>query len=134
MSTKKIWTNGCFDILHIGHIKMLQYAASLADKIIVGIDSDKRVSRLKGTDRPINNEQIRRELLLSIRYVDEVYIFDSKQNMCDILRKQQIDEMVIGEEYRGREITGSDVVSKIHFFPRIKGFSTTEIINATIRP
>ena len=55
MSTKKIWTNGCFDILHIGHIKMLQYARSLGDNLIVGIDSDRRVKELKGESRPINN-------------------------------------------------------------------------------
>tara|TARA_A100001515_G_C4455331_1_gene171670 strand:- start:85 stop:480 length:396 start_codon:yes stop_codon:yes gene_type:complete len=126
---KKIWTNGCFDVLHIGHIKMLQFARSLGDNLIVGIDSDKRVASLKGSDRPINNQNDRVEFLRSIKYVDDVFVFNSKENMCDILIREEITDMVIGEEYRNKEITGNDIVPNIHFFPKIEGFSTTEIIN-----
>ena len=125
---KKIWTNGCFDILHIGHIKMLQFARSLGDNLIVGIDSDKRVELLKGSNRPINNQNDRVEFLRSIKYVDDVFVFDSKENMCDILIREGITDMVIGEEYKDRQITGKDIIENIHFFNKIEGFSSTKII------
>ena len=125
---KKIWTNGCFDILHIGHIKMLQYACSLGDNLIVGIDSDRRVRELKGSSRPINNQDDRKELLLALSCVDDVFIFDSKEEMCNILVEEGIKDLVIGEEYRYREITGQNIVKYIHFFKKVKNFSTTSII------
>ncbi len=128
MSTKKIWTNGCFDILHIGHIKMLQYARSLGDNLIVGIDSDRRVKELKGDSRPINNQDDRREFLLALSCVDNVFIFDSKEEMCSLLVEQNIKELVVGEEYRNKEVTGQEIVSRIHFFEKVKNFSTTSII------
>ena len=128
MSTKKIWTNGCFDILHIGHIKMLQYARSLGDNLIVGIDSDRRVKELKGDSRPINNQDDRKELLLALSCVDNVFIFDSKEEMCSLLVEQNIKELVVGEEYRNKEVTGQEIVSRIHFFEKVKNFSTTSII------
>lgn len=126
---KKIWTNGCFDILHIGHIKMLQYARSLGDYLIVGIDGDRRVKELKGGCRPINNQNNRKDFLLSLKCIDSVFIFNSKQEMCNILIDQGIKEMVVGEEYKDKLITGENIVDKIHFFKKIKNFSTTRIIN-----
>jgi rfaE bifunctional protein nucleotidyltransferase chain/domain len=129
VSTKKIWTNGCFDILHIGHIKMLQYARSLGDNLIVGIDSDRRVKELKGDSRPINNQDDRKELLLALSCVDNVFIFDSKEEMCSLLVEQNIKELVVGEEYRNKEVTGQEIVSRIHFFEKVKNFSTTSIID-----
>ena len=128
---KKIWTNGCFDILHIGHIKMLQYARSLGDNLIVGIDSDRRVKELKGDTRPINNQNDRKELLLALSCVDNVFIFDSKEEMCSLLVEQNIKELVVGEEYRNKEVTGQEIVSRIHFFEKVKNFSTTSIIGRT---
>ena len=131
MSTKKIWTNGCFDILHIGHIKMLQYARSLGDNLVVGIDSDRRVKELKGESRPINNQDDRREFLLALSCVDDVFIFDSKEEMCNILVEEDIKELVVGEDYINKEVTGQAVVERVHFFGKIKGFSTTEILKMT---
>ena len=128
---KKIWTNGCFDILHIGHIKMLQYARSLGDNLIVGIDSDQRVKQLKGTSRPVNNQDDRREFLLSLGCVDDVFVFDSKEEMCTILVEQGIRELVVGEDYIGREVTGQAIVERVHFFEKVKNFSTTSIIGGS---
>ena len=68
---RKVWTNGCFDILHIGHLKMLEYAKSKGDYLVVGIDTDARVKQLKGEDRPFNNEDDRKNFLLSIKFVDD---------------------------------------------------------------
>ena len=126
---KKIWVNGCFDVLHLGHVRMLQYARSLGDYLIVGIDGDQRVKELKGDSRPINNQNNRRDFLLSLKCIDSVFIFNSKQEMCNLLIDQGIKEMVIGEEYKGQLITGETIVDKIHFFKKIKNFSTTRIIN-----
>ena len=131
MSTKKIWTNGCFDILHIGHIKMLQYARSLGDNLIVGIDSDRRVKELKGESRPINNQDDRREFLLALSCVNDVFIFDSKEEMCNILVEEDIRDMVIGEEYKHKEITGQNIVECIHFFKKFKNLSTTKLLGKT---
>ncbi|MAR68305.1 MAG: hypothetical protein CL833_13735 [Crocinitomicaceae bacterium] len=125
---KKIWTNGCFDILHIGHIKMLQYARSLGDNLVVGIDSDQRVKELKGDSRPINNQNDRREFLLALSCVDDVFIFDSKEEMCNLLVEQKIKELVVGKEYRNKAVTGQGIVSRIHFFEKVRNFSTTSII------
>jgi len=80
---RKIWTNGCFDILHIGHIKMLEAAKSRGDYLVVGIDSDSRVKELKGKDRPFNNQENRKAFLESIRFVDEVVVFESAQHLED---------------------------------------------------
>ena len=131
MSTKKICTNGCFYILHIGHIIMLQYARSLGDNLIVGIDSDRRVKELKGDSRPINNQDDRREFLLALSCVDDVFVFNSKEEMCNMLVEQNIQELVVGEEYRNKEVTGQEIVSRIHFFEKVKNFSTTSIIGRT---
>ena len=75
---KKIWINGCFDVLHRGHVELFKYAKSLGDKLIVGIDADSRVRMMKGSSRPINNQDDRKFFLESLRYVDEVRIFDDE--------------------------------------------------------
>ena len=126
---KKIWTNGCFDILHIGHIKMLQYARSLGDNLVVGIDSDRRVKELKGDSRPINNQDDRGEFLLSLGCVDNVFVFDSKEEMCTILVEQGIRELVVGEDYIDKEVTGEEIVERIHYFAKVEGYSTSKTIS-----
>ena len=83
-----IWTNGCYDILHVGHIALFKYAKSLGGNLIVGIDSDDRVNKLKGNGRPINNQNDRKEMLESIKFIDEVIIFNTKEEMCDLLTKK----------------------------------------------
>ena len=78
MKSKKIvWTNGCFDILHRGHIELFKYAKSLGDTLLVGVDSDFKVKQDKGEDRPFNNEEDRIELLNSIRYIDKIFLFNT---------------------------------------------------------
>lgn len=126
---KKIWTNGCFDILHIGHIKMLEAAKSRGDYLVVGIDSDKRVKDLKGSDRPFNNEIDRKDFLMSIKYVDEVVVFNSSEDLEDLIKLKEISEIVVGEEYNGREVIGS-IHAPVFFFPRIGNHSTTKILES----
>lgn len=124
---KIIWTNGCFDVLHIGHAKMLEYAKSLGDELWVGIDSDERVKELKGASRPINNEFARMLMLYHIKWVDKVFIFASDFQLSEMIK--EADEMVVGEEYKDKKVIGSKNVNLVHFFPRIGNFSTTGIIN-----
>jgi D-beta-D-heptose 7-phosphate kinase/D-beta-D-heptose 1-phosphate adenosyltransferase len=126
---KRVWVNGCFDILHLGHVRMLEFAKSLGGSLVVGIDSDTRVSKLKGEDRPINNQLNRAEFLIALRSVDSVVVFGSKHEMRKLLRTHRITDMVIGEEYKEKEITGSDLVDRIHFFPKVENLSTTSILN-----
>jgi rfaE bifunctional protein nucleotidyltransferase chain/domain len=129
MEKKKIiWVNGCFDIIHPGHIEILKYARSRGDLLIVGIDSDERVSILKGKDRPINNQNNRKIILESIRYVDEVVVFSSEIEMCDKLVEKNVDLIIIGDEYIGRKITGSNLCN-VEFFTKIPNLSTTSIVN-----
>ncbi|MEN8846245.1 MAG: adenylyltransferase/cytidyltransferase family protein [Candidatus Arcticimaribacter sp.] len=130
---KKIWVNGCFDVLHLGHVRMLEFAKSLGGNLVVGIDSDTRVSNLKGEDRPINNQLSRSEFLVALRSVDSVAVFDSKCEMRKLLKTHRITDMVVGEEYKGKEITGEDLVKRIHFFPRVGDFSTTKILKGSNR-
>tara|TARA_R110001583_G_scaffold108284_3_gene257013 strand:+ start:429 stop:815 length:387 start_codon:yes stop_codon:yes gene_type:complete len=122
---KKIWVNGCFDILHIGHMRLLEYAKSLGDKLTVGIDSDSRIKSLKGDKRPINDQNTRKEMLMGIRWVDSVIVFNCEQELENLI-KSHSDTMVVGSDYRGKRIVGykySDVI----FFDRIEGYSTTNI-------
>jgi len=125
---RKIWTNGCFDILHIGHIKMLEAAKSRGDYLVVGIDSDSRVKELKGKDRPFNSQENRKAFLESIRFVDEVVVFESAQHLEDMVLSMGISEIVVGEEYKDREVVGS-IHTPVFFFPRIGDHATSKILS-----
>ncbi len=123
-----IWTNGCYDILHVGHIALFKYAKSLGGNLIVGIDSDNRVNKLKGNGRPINNQNDRKEMLESIKFIDEVIIFNTKEEMCDLLIKKNINTIVIGDDYKNKPVTGSDIIEDIVFFKKIGNYSTTNYL------
>ena len=125
---KIIWTNGCFDILHTGHIELLKFAKSKGDFLFVGIDSDKRVKNLKGEKRPINSQWDRKKMLESIKYVDKVFIFDDEHNMEEILIDNKIDLIVKGDEYADKKVTGSRFC-EISFFKKIPDKSTSNLIN-----
>jgi D-beta-D-heptose 7-phosphate kinase/D-beta-D-heptose 1-phosphate adenosyltransferase len=125
----KVWVNGTFDIVHLGHIQLLKRAADLGDFLIVGVDGDKRVTELKGEERPINNIVSRITVLEAIKYVDRVVIFDSDEQLETHLKTMRPAIMVIGEEYRGKRIVGSEYVGEIVYFPKMEGFSSTHIIN-----
>jgi rfaE bifunctional protein nucleotidyltransferase chain/domain len=124
-----IWVNGCFDVLHVGHIKLFEYAKSMGDKLVVGIDSDNRVKQLKGDDRPINTEEDRKEMLMSIKYIDSVVIFDTEQELIDNIKKLKPKLMVVGEDYRFKDVVGEEFSQGVGFFKRVVGYSTTNIVS-----
>jgi rfaE bifunctional protein nucleotidyltransferase chain/domain len=124
-----IWTNGCYDVLHRGHIELFKYAKSLGHVLIVGIDSDQKVKKDKGEDRPINNSEDRKFLLESIRYIDKVLIFDSKEELKNLIKDIKPDIMVIGSDWKGKPVVGQEHAKKLVFFDRIGDYSTTKIIN-----
>ena len=124
---KTIFVNGTFDILHPGHVQLLNYARSLGDSLIVAIDSDRRVQELKGTTRPINSEDDRKFMLENLRSVDTVWFFDSDQELEDICRLYN-PVMVKGSDYRGKHIIGHQYCKEIVFYDRIEPYSTTRTI------
>jgi D-beta-D-heptose 7-phosphate kinase/D-beta-D-heptose 1-phosphate adenosyltransferase len=124
----KVWLNGCFDILHDGHLDLLEYAASFGE-VYVGIDSDRRVKEMKGEERPINSESFRMRMLLSLKFVKNVFVFDSKSELEDIMLFIHPDIFVIGDDYRNKQIIGSQYIKRIVFYPIKKGYSTTNLIN-----
>lgn len=122
-----IWSNGCFDIIHIGHIELLKFASSLGD-LYVGIDSDDRIKKNKGNNRPINSAKTRYEILSSIKFVKNVDVFDSDISLCQLIKKYSIDIIVIGDDYKDKKVIGSDLVKKVIFYPKIPNISTSNIL------
>lgn len=123
----KIFVNGTFDILHLGHIRLLNYAKSLGDILIVAIDTDRRVKELKGEARPINTQGDRLYLLQNLKSVDNVCLFDSESELERIIQSFKPDIMVKGSDYRGKKIVGAEYCKEIKFYEHT-GHSTTGII------
>ena len=126
----RVWTNGCFDILHRGHIELFKFASLLGDELVVGVDTDEKVKLDKGKDRPINNLQDRMLMLQSIKYVDKVISFDSTEDLRKTIRWYKPDIMIIGSDWRGKDVIGQEFTDKLVFFDRIKGYSTTKILES----
>jgi|TARA_R110001583_G_scaffold6509_6_gene32999 D-glycero-beta-D-manno-heptose 1-phosphate adenylyltransferase len=125
--SKIVWVNGCFDVLHRGHLELFKYAKSKGQKLIVGIDSDNKVRQSKGTTRPINCQEDRKFILQSIRYIDEVIIFDTHQDLKELIKKYN-PIMVIGSDWKGKEVIGEEYSTELCFFDRISGYSTTDTL------
>jgi D-beta-D-heptose 7-phosphate kinase/D-beta-D-heptose 1-phosphate adenosyltransferase len=126
---KKIFVNGTFDILHAGHLALLFYARSLGDSLTVAIDSDQRVRSLKGSNRPINSQSERAQLLAALKSVDQVEIFNSDEELCQLIARH--DLMVKGSDYRDQHIVGKELID-IVFFDKIPGYSSSEKIQDII--
>ena len=126
-----VFTNGCFDILHKGHITYLSEAKELGDYLIVGLNSDRSVTQIKGPERPINNQCFRSEKLLELNSVDDVIIFD-EDTPQNLINELQPNILVKGGDYKKNEIVGAREVEKkggeVVILPLVPGYSTTEII------
>ena len=127
-SMKIVWTNGCFDVLHRGHFEMFKYAKSFGDQLIVGIDSDEKVRMDKGPSRPHNCVEDRKFALECIKYIDEVVVFSSREGLEQEIRQLQPDIMVIGSDWKGKNVVGEEYCTELKFFDRIEGYSTTSIL------
>jgi len=126
-----VFVNGTFDILHRGHLKMLEHAASLGDYLLVAIDVDTRVRALKGNGRPVNNQEDRSFMLSRLKGVDEVKLFDSDDALEHIIQTYQPDIMVKGSDYRNKPIIGEEHCGQIIFYEHTT-HSTTKIIQRII--
>lgn len=125
----KIVINGSFDVLHVGHIRLLEYAKSYPNSYVyVLIDSDRRIKELKGKDRPINSEYERSSLLAALKSVDRVDIFDTDQELIDYIKNYNPDLMIKGSDYRDKPIIGSQYCKEIKFYERIYRYSSTKKI------
>ena len=128
MMGKKVWVNGCFDLIHLGHIELLKFARSKGDLLYVGIDSDIRIKERKGFCRPFNNENTRFEILKAVKYVDKVMIYDTDYQLESLIEQFQPKYMVLGSDYANKPILGSQYCDNIIFFDRIEQYSTTSTI------
>jgi len=132
---KNVWVNGVFDVLHMGHIKLLERASfeAAGGLVAVGIDTDRRVKEMKGDNRPVNDEMSRSSFLGAIKYVDCVYLFDTDKELKTCIKSFKPDLMVIGEDYRDKPIIGSEHINEIIYVERYGGLSSSDIINGTYK-
>ncbi len=132
---KVVFTNGCFDILHAGHVRYLAHARSLGDKLVVGLNSDASVRRLKGAERPIVGQEERREVLCALKAVDEVRIFD-EDTPERLIERIRPDILVKGGDWPVEKIVGNEFVrsygGEVRSLPFIEGNSTSAIMEKII--
>lgn len=123
----RVWVNGAFDVLHIGHLNLLKHASTIGS-VRVGIDTDDRIKELKGSNRPFNCFKNRMEFLKSLRFVDDVVGFGSEEELINQIKEYQPDVMVIGSDYKDKRIIGIEYIKEVSFFDRIPNVSTTSIL------
>jgi rfaE bifunctional protein nucleotidyltransferase chain/domain len=125
-----VFTNGCFDVLHRGHVEYLKASRQLGDYLIVGLNSDASVARLK-PGRPINHQADRKAVLESLRFVDEVILFE-EDTPHELIKRLKPDLITKAADYRADQVVGSDV-APVAIIPFLEGYSTTRLINALSR-
>lgn len=125
----KVWVNGTFDVLHIGHIKLLEFANTFGE-VRVGIDTDERVKQFKGDIRPINTIKDRIDFMNSIKYVNSSVSFSTDEELCDRIKEWNADVIIIGNDYKDKKVIGSHLVKEVIFFDKIDGYSSTKIIES----
>ena len=125
---KKVWVNGCFDILHIGHLELLKYAKTMGDILLVGVDSDTKVKKDKGETRPFNKLSDRIKMLEFLRPVDKVYSFNTTLELQNLIKEISPDLMVVGSDWEGKTVVGKEYAKEVKFFNRFGSYSTTNTI------
>jgi D-glycero-beta-D-manno-heptose 1-phosphate adenylyltransferase len=129
---KIVFTNGCFDILHLGHVDYLEKAKALGDRLIVGMNTDSSVKKIKGPNRPVNDDYSRARIMAALQFVDAVILFE-EDTPFDLISYLKPDILVKGDDYTIEKIIGSDIVLKnggsVKTVPLVKGYSTSNIIS-----
>ncbi len=129
---KIVFSNGCFDILHRGHVEYLSKAASLGDIMVIGLNTDSSIKKLKGKNRPVQDEVSRAEIMASLFFVDYVVYFE-QETPLELITYLQPDILVKGKDYKEDEVVGADVVrakgGKVITIDLVEGYSTSSIIN-----
>ena len=128
----RVFVNGTFDLLHPGHIALLNYAKSLGNYVIVGIDTDDRVREKKGETRPIYNQDDRGLMLVALKAVDEVRYFDSDASLEALVKEVKPDVMVVGSDWKDKSVIGSYWAADLKFFDRIEKYATTKTVESII--
>jgi D-beta-D-heptose 7-phosphate kinase/D-beta-D-heptose 1-phosphate adenosyltransferase len=131
MQTKVTWLNGCFDVLHAGHIQLFKKAWEQGHDVVVGIDSDERIRKAKGDCRPVNTLENRMLFLQAIKYIRVVIPFNTDEELNANIKRLKPEVFVIGEEYRDKKIIGMEWAKEMMYVPRFQGLSSSSIINGT---
>jgi len=125
---KKVFVNGAFDVLHSGHLDMLEFAQTLGGHLLVAIDTDARIEYNKGIGRPFNPLPIRKRIMSMLKPVNSVEVFDTDEELVDIIRQYKPDVMVKGSDWRGKKVIGEEYCKEVVFYERTNGQSTTKTI------
>jgi D-beta-D-heptose 7-phosphate kinase/D-beta-D-heptose 1-phosphate adenosyltransferase len=128
VTVKRIFVNGTFDVLHIGHLRLLNYARSLGDHLCVAIDTDRRIKELKGDTRPINNVFERKTFLKNLKCVDEVQVFDGDIDLINIMQAYKPDIIVKGSDHRETSQLSKKYCKEVIFYERFGEYSSTKKI------
>ena len=129
---KKVFVNGTFDILHRGHLELLNYAKTVGEYVCVGIDTDDRVRKKKGLSRPIHNQEERKFFLENLKSVDEVRFFSNESELEGLVKSYQPDIMIVGSDWKDKSVIGSYWAAKLIFFDRIGDYATTKTVESII--
>lgn len=130
---KYILVNGTFDVLHPGHIELLNYAKSLGDWLCVALDTDERVREQKGFSRPVNNEHTRAVVMENLKAVDEVRLFNSDQELINIIKDYNADIRVIGSDWKGKRVVGEEFCKQIVYYDRVNDLSTSNTLDEYLK-
>ena len=129
---KKGFINGCFDVLHVGHVELIRFARSHCDYLMIALDTDERVASAKGPNRPFNSLKDRETMMRALKGVDELRSFSTDEELTNLVKQCSPDVMIVGSDWEGKNIIGGEHAKKIIYFRRIDGYSTTKILENSI--
>ena len=127
MGNKIVWCNGTFDIIHPGHIKLFKVGKSLGDKLIVATDTDEKIRKDKGANKPVNSLCHRVSILQAIKYIDEVLYFNDRKELEGLIELYSPDKLLLGDDWKGADVDAEHLAKEVRFLPRLN-YSTTDII------
>ena len=125
---KTVWCNGTFDILHPGHIQLFKVARSLGDRVIVATDTDEKIKKDKGDDRPVNDLSYRVAMLEAIKYIDVVLTFGDRKELEGLIQLYSPDILILGDDWRNGDVVGRKYAKEVRFLPRVGGYASSNIV------